>query len=253
MDKIFLNKSGKFSLIFVLLLSFFSLNASVGPGIPVRPFLDNDQKKNSYAMAKAMAMAMAMATSDRVLSGEDASSPINIDVAGTYGLSKNLTGTLIVISADDVTLDLGGHTIISEQSDSDMIIVEPGINRIKIKNGIIVNSVTTGTGNGILVQNGVSQVTIENIRAQGFSAGVKLDGEYGSEITKCQISECEFIEVFPSSGTSHGEHDDISIYVDTTGLDPGHYSCNINISSNSGNGVFVINFTISANISVKRS
>jgi len=58
------------------------------------------------------------------------------------------------------------------------------------------------------------------------------------------FSECEFIEVFPSSGTSHGEHDDISIYVDTTGLDPGHYSCNINISSNSGNGVFVINFTI---------
>jgi hypothetical protein len=57
-------------------------------------------------------------------------------------------------------------------------------------------------------------------------------------------SECEWIEIFPTSGISHGERDIITIYIDTKSLDPGHYSCNINITSNGGNGIFIVNFTI---------
>ena len=42
----------------------------------------------------------------------------------------------------------------------------------------------------------------------------------------------------PTSGTSHGEHDPITVTIDTTGLSLGSYTCEINIESNSGDGVF---------------
>lgn len=42
------------------------------------------------------------------------------------------------------------------------------------------------------------------------------------------------------SGDSTGEHDTITVYIDTTGLSPGSYSCDVTISSNGGAGVFTV-------------
>lgn len=55
---------------------------------------------------------------------------------------------------------------------------------------------------------------------------------------------CSWVKVFPTSGTSHGEHDIITVDVTTLGLDPGHHSRDINITSNGGNGVFTVELTI---------
>jgi len=51
------------------------------------------------------------------------------------------------------------------------------------------------------------------------------------------ISEnCDWLEIDTTSGSSTGEHDTINVYVDTTGLNPGFYSYNIQVSSNAING-----------------
>jgi PKD repeat protein len=48
----------------------------------------------------------------------------------------------------------------------------------------------------------------------------------------------------PSSGSSTGETDTINVSIDTTGLSHGSYSGDISISSNGGNEVFTVKFTI---------
>ncbi len=53
-----------------------------------------------------------------------------------------------------------------------------------------------------------------------------------------------YVTVYPLSGTSDGEHDNITVTIDTATLPLGHYPCAINITSDGGNGIFWANFTI---------
>jgi hypothetical protein len=55
---------------------------------------------------------------------------------------------------------------------------------------------------------------------------------------------CGWVEVNPTSGSSTGEHDTITVDIDTTGLSEGLLTCDISISSNDGTGTF----TLRANI-----
>jgi hypothetical protein len=50
--------------------------------------------------------------------------------------------------------------------------------------------------------------------------------------------------VSPGSGSSTGEHDTITVSIDTTGLAEGSHSCNVDISSNGGSGTFVAYVTV---------
>jgi hypothetical protein len=58
------------------------------------------------------------------------------------------------------------------------------------------------------------------------------------------IEDTDWIEVTPSSGTSTGEHDEITINIDTTGLSNGLHKCDILIETNSGSGVFSISVKV---------
>lgn len=52
---------------------------------------------------------------------------------------------------------------------------------------------------------------------------------------------CSWVTVSPTtSGTSTGEHDTITISVDTTNLSSGIHICSINISSNGGNDIYTV-------------
>ncbi|HHH79652.1 MAG TPA: carboxypeptidase regulatory-like domain-containing protein [Thermoplasmatales archaeon] len=52
---------------------------------------------------------------------------------------------------------------------------------------------------------------------------------------------CDWVSVSPLSGNSSGEHDTITVSVDTTGLSEGTlYTCEIFISSNDGTGTFTV-------------
>ena len=51
---------------------------------------------------------------------------------------------------------------------------------------------------------------------------------------------CGWVEVNPTSGSSTGEHDTITVDIDTTGLSEGPHTCEISISSNGGSGTFTV-------------
>ena len=56
--------------------------------------------------------------------------------------------------------------------------------------------------------------------------------------------ECEWINVGTISSTSIGEHNIILVYIDTSNLNSGDYTCNVSITSNGGLGVFTITVNI---------
>jgi len=52
--------------------------------------------------------------------------------------------------------------------------------------------------------------------------------------------ECNWVDVNPAAGSSTGEHDTITIEIDTSSLSDGLHRCDIQINSNSGEGVFSV-------------
>ena len=57
-------------------------------------------------------------------------------------------------------------------------------------------------------------------------------------------SACTWITVSPESGFSSGETDEINVTIDTLGLQPGEYTCNLTVTSNVGTYIIPINVTI---------
>ena len=67
----------------------------------------------------------------------------------------------------------------------------------------------------------------------------------GQELLVYTLSEnCSWATVTPLTGTSTGEHDIITVSVDTTSLSQGMYHCDISINSNGGQGLFTINLEV---------
>ncbi|VVB62297.1 Beta-propeller repeat protein [uncultured archaeon] len=53
-----------------------------------------------------------------------------------------------------------------------------------------------------------------------------------------------WVTVTPTTGDSTGEHDTITVNIDTTGLSPGSYNCPVSVSSNGGSGMVTIDVTV---------
>ena len=51
---------------------------------------------------------------------------------------------------------------------------------------------------------------------------------------------CSWVNVTPTSGSSHHEHDTITVSINTTGLSAGLHICNISIESNAGKRTFTV-------------
>jgi len=56
--------------------------------------------------------------------------------------------------------------------------------------------------------------------------------------------QCSWLTLSEYSGSSTGEEDTIQIYVDTTNLDDGEHSCNVNIDSNDISAVFTVDIEV---------
>ncbi len=63
-------------------------------------------------------------------------------------------------------------------------------------------------------------------------------------LTYSLIENCSWIDVSPTSGSSSGEHDTISVSVDTSDLASGYHSCKISITSNGGRGDFTVSLAL---------
>ncbi len=88
-----------------------------------------------------------------------------------------------------------------------------------------------------------------------FNAGILVQGDTlqttfdiwndGAQTLEYSLSEsCSWVELSPLFGDSIGEHDTITVYIDTTTLNPGSYQGIIYINSNGGNEVFTIDIFI---------
>lgn len=106
---------------------------------------------------------------------------ITIETAGVYCLTTNQTlgaSNNICIDANDVVLDLNGHTITGGGSGSSTILIgstpSSTINTVTIKNGFIdsSNGNAVGTNSG----NTFSGITIEDITIHNSPTGVLLQG-----------------------------------------------------------------------------
>ena len=63
----------------------------------------------------------------------------------------------------------------------------------------------------------------------------------GIDTLTYSLSEsCTWIDVTPSSGTSTGEHDIITVDINTAGLSEGSYQCDIGITSDGGDSTFTV-------------
>jgi len=63
-------------------------------------------------------------------------------------------------------------------------------------------------------------------------------------LTYSLSESCGWVDVTPTGGDSTGEHDTITVSVDTTGLSDGSYNCDISISSDGGNDVFSVDLEV---------
>ena len=90
-----------------------------------------------------------------------------------------------------------------------------------------------------------------------YNFGIKYVGEIafttleiwnsGIDTLNYDLSEsCNWVELTQTSGTSNGEHDQIVISIDTTSLSIGNHNCDIQISSDSGTGIFTISVNVTS-------
>ena len=63
-------------------------------------------------------------------------------------------------------------------------------------------------------------------------------------LTYSLSESCGWVDVHPTSGSSTGEHDTITVDIDTTGLSEGSHTCDISISSNDGSGTFTVTVNV---------
>ena len=113
-----------------------------------------------------------------------------IDCPGVYTFNKDVQG-VIVIDADNITLDLKGHKIFSDSKIP--ITVNKNRKNIVIKNGLIIGgNQYLGAPSGILVKEGAQHVTLENLTITFCYEGVTFKGEQDCSVTDCLIENCAF-------------------------------------------------------------
>jgi hypothetical protein len=131
-----------------------------------------------------------------------------LDQPGHYTLGEDIifspgvADSIISIQANDVTLDLGGWSVIQGNATAnvDGITIAPGLQRVTVTNGRIRNI----TGRGIFVNTSTqpdllefSHLEFENCQTQGISF------EGTSSASRCTISDCNFTNcLLPAGGST---------------------------------------------------
>jgi hypothetical protein len=102
----------------------------------------------------------------------------------TFTFGVDIIGDSFIVASSNVTIDLGGNVLAGAING---ITVQPGLQNITIKNGIIANMF----GNGILVNSGCSQIVISNITTYSCdNAGIEMLGSSSAPITDIFIDHC---------------------------------------------------------------
>ena len=118
---------------------------------------------------------------------------ITLSTSENYQLVEDIIYP-IVITADDLCLNLDCRKISSSTGSDNLITVNSNLSRVSIYNGDIVNTDwPTGSGIGVLINSGCSNINLKNLSATGCGNGIQLAGVDGSEIIGCLIEACDLV------------------------------------------------------------
>ncbi len=133
-----------------------------------------------------------------------AAAPYNITAPGSYYLTGNITvasGNAIVITSDDVSLDLNGFTIRSTftgGSSGTAISISSSRSRLTVRNGSIVSGTTVpasgpavaaGFTNGIYSGSFITQALVSDVHVTGVALdGIFLDNQ--GVVERCTARNC---------------------------------------------------------------
>lgn len=150
-----------------------------------------------------------------------ATAPYTISQPGSYYLTGNITvasGDAIVITSDDVSLDLNGFTIRSTYtvavspenptggSSGNAINISGDRSRLTVRNGSIVSgtavpesgpAVAAGFGNGIYSGSTITQAIVSEVHVTGVAGtGIYLDKQ--GVVERCTLRRCGWEGIFAS-------------------------------------------------------
>jgi len=179
--------------------------------------------------------------------------PTGSQVSTSFNIWNWWTGTLeynIVENCDWLSVDTTSGSCTTEHDTINIYIdttgLSPGFHTYDIQiNSNAVNGGKDFTVTVQVVENGLS------IDPLGFDFGDKAEGitdsasfeiwTDGEETLEYSISEsCSWVKVTPMSGNSAGEHDTITVDINTSDLSFGTHTCEITIDSNLGSNVFTV-------------
>jgi hypothetical protein len=189
--------------------------------------------------------------------------PYTITAPGNYILTKNLTsaGTCIAIQADNVTVDLQGHTITGNGTgfgitdggfdDSDLVIANGTVQ--DFSGAIIVNSSHPVTISGMTIQKNAGSQTIALFSATVFGSkiddnagiGIRINGDEPSAILNSEVSRNGDAGIITLSGPTIVANSEVSdnaltgIALSVVGgiLTPGNQVIETQANRNGGNGI----------------
>ena len=112
-----------------------------------------------------------------------------------------------------------------------------------------------GTGNFIVNATVIEPIPLLAYQPDSYAFGEMFDNQSASAtfylwnngngvLSYSLTPSCSWIIISPTSGTSTGEADIITVIINTTNVPEGDHQCTIMISSNGGSGIFNVNATI---------
>lgn len=128
-----------------------------------------------------------------------------INQRGFYRLGDTISSfpaaadSIINITVSDVVLDLGGYTISQGNATAsvDGILINNGLSDIVIRNGTISNV----TRSGIRIGSSCSQITIQNVEFLNCRvSGVDFQGTAGSRVVDGAVTNCQFYNCATTAG-----------------------------------------------------
>ncbi|MDZ7730557.1 MAG: right-handed parallel beta-helix repeat-containing protein [Natrialbaceae archaeon] len=170
-----------------------------------------------------------------------------ITTSGVHELTQNLTAgaTCIVVQADNVVLDGGGHGIAGANVSTDSAgVAIDGASNVTVKN-LTVSGWDANTSAGILATNSTA-VTVDGVSATNSTNGVLIHQTTNASIRRTSITESSIGLILTGSPKSvvnqvgaFGNDDGIVVL---NGADSASLS-NLSVVNNTNSGVVVVNST----------
>ncbi len=148
-------------------------------------------------------------------------------------------GTLIKNEVEEITVTINTNGLLNGSYKSNILIITEGLGSETFKIDLTIGTVLSFTpeSDDVCLKEGEQAKRSFEI----WNSGVETLNYHLSK-----NPDFDWITLSETDGTSTGEHDKITIDIDTTGVSNGWHTCEISIESNGGNDKFTLNVGVGA-------